>query len=426
MLILAYNILLTLSLVLLLPVLMLIMLRAKYRGRTFERLGLKTGLISSRGRAGDRPVIWIHALSVGEVTSALPLVRGIQEELNSAGIIFTAATRSGRDIAATLLKPWVDLVLSGPFDLPFAVRRYLDAVRPDLFILIETDFWPNWLYLLKQRNIPVMLVNGRVSTQSFAAYTRFAFFFKPMFRCFDLLSMQTAVDRERMIELGIPPEKVVSLGNLKYDLPEQAVPVLDLPVRTAGDHSLIWVCGSTHAGEEELLLTAYTKLRNENLLLIIAPRDISRGRELIRLARSMHFTASARSEGAFSAQALRGSVFILDTIGELAGCYGSARLAFIGGSLVAEGGHNPLEAAVQGVPILFGPHMEDFSEIARDLTACGGARIVSAETLAESAAAILCQDDLYTGMSLAALHLVKQHRGGVTGHLQAINKLLHD
>jgi 3-deoxy-D-manno-octulosonic-acid transferase len=299
------------------------------------------------------------------------------------------------------------------------VRRYLDAIQPSLFILVETDFWPNWLQQLHQRQVPVMLVNGRISATSFAAYRRFAFFFQPMFRCFSLLSMQTTHDRGLMIELGTPAERVVCLGNLKYDLP--ARPGGEDKDKDCSDNKgPIWVCGSTHPGEEELLLAAFQRIRSDNLCLVIAPRKIERGRELVKLAHQFGLAADLRSSGT----ATSSSVLILDTIGELASCYRSARLAFIGGSLVDEGGHNPIEAAVQGVPILFGPHMEDFAEVASDLLGCGGAHTVTADNLAETAARILADTALHTAMSQAAQTLVEQQRGSVAQHLQAIRTLL--
>ncbi len=387
------------------------------QNRILERLGLRLPRLPVR----QGPVIWIHALSVGEVTSALPLVKGIRESISPAQIVFTATTRSGKELAERLIAPHIDLVLFSPLDFPCAVRRYLDAIRPSCFILVETDFWPNWLRQLRQRQIPAMLVNGRISEKSFTLYRRVAFFFRPMFRCFSLLSMQTAQDRDKMLALGIPAERLVCFGNLKYDLPARQAAPPDLAA--AHDHRPVWVCGSTHPGEEELIFAAFKKLTGLPLRLIIAPRKIERGGELLRLARSFGLNTVLRSSGAAGTES---SVLILDTIGELAGCYSLARLAFIGGSLVDEGGHNPIEAAAQGVPVLFGLHTEDFAEIARDLLDCGGAKVVTAETLAETAASILSDDALHTAMSGAARDLVERQRGGVERHVQAVRELLHD
>ena len=423
--ILIYNFLLTTLFLLLLPVIIpIVTLRAKYRGRTLERLGLRSNRFKkhlvSLNRSG--PVIWLHALSVGEVTSALPLVKAIRKEMPGVVLVFSVATRSGRQVADTLIAPHADLLLYSPFDLWFAVRKYLTTLQPDLFILVETDFWPCWLRSLQQRHIPSLLVNGRISERSFTSYRRFPFFFKSMFDCFTLLSMQTTEDREKMINLGISPEKIMTLGNLKYDMATDQTGPTHIN-RTALDidaTAKIWVCGSTHPGEEEILFAAFQQLATDTrLFLILAPRDTGRVAELLALARRFNLDAHTRTS-----RANGGNVLILDTIGELSFCYDLARLAFVGGSLVACGGHNPIEPAACGVPVLFGSHMQDFSEIARELRNCGGAKTVTRETLVQTAADILTNDKSHAAMAQAGKALVARHRGGVARHIQAIQRLL--
>ncbi len=427
MLLLIYNTLLTVSILLLLPLIALVILsRAKYRGRTMERLGFKSGTITRKRQKVNRtgPVIWIHALSVGEVTSALPLVKGIRTELEDSLIVFTTATRSGRELANDLLTPYVDLLLYSPFDHPFSIKRTLKAIQPNLFILIETDFWPNWLRLMKKQHIPLLLVNGRISEKSYTAYTRFLFFFKPMFSCFDILSMQTKKDAEKMIGLGIEPDRVCSLGNLKYDMDRGSTTTIPelWQIKQLAAKKTILVCGSTHPGEEEYLFSAFAALckKNGELYLIIAPRDISRASRLITLAARYGLTGHA-----FSAKSSTGNVLILDTIGLLASCYSLARVAFVGGSLVEQGGHNPIEPAIHGVPVLFGRYMEDFSEIAQDLIIAGGAKQVSQDSLTEILAELLEDDALHTAMSTAGQALVNRQQGTVGRHLKVIRSLLH-
>jgi len=424
--ILVYNFFVTLCCLLLLPLIALaIMARKKYRGRTLERLGLKYSRITRQhgSSVGSGPVIWVHALSVGEVTSALPLVRAIRAEITDAEIIFTAATRSGRELADSLIAPHVDRICYSPFDLWFAVHRFITAIGPDIFILVETDFWPNWLWMLHNNTIPTLLVNGRISEKSFALYRRFSFFFKSMFQCFSLLSMQTAADGDKMIQLGIHADKVLTLGNLKYDQDTTDSATLQFSRECVGiaDHHIIWVCGSTHTGEEAILFAAFTRLiRDKNLFLILAPRDIGRADELCDLARKQGLHPRVRTD----TQSRNGNVLILNTLGELASCYRLAHLAFVGGSLVSRGGHNPIEAAAWKVPVLLGPHMEDFSEIAHDLVACGGAQSVTKETLLQTATTILTDSNVHAAMATSAGELVRQHRGGMDKHLQAIKQLL--
>ncbi|WP_446009036.1 3-deoxy-D-manno-octulosonic acid transferase [Candidatus Electrothrix sp.] len=415
------------------PLLLLIILsRKKYQGRTLERLGLKSKQIQVNNTKG--PVIWVHALSVGEVTSAVPLIKGLRADRAEAVIILTVGTSSGRKTAEHLLSSSVELILSSPFDLRFAVQRYITAFQPDIFIQVETDFWPNWLSLLRKNAIPAMLVNGRISERSFAAYQRFAFFFRPMFCSFALLSMQTEEDCRKMALLGVPGERVITLGNLKYDMERPGKQYTEQHTELPGlaREALVWVCGSTHPGEEKILFSAFAQLlaQQEQLFLVLAPRDINRGQELVELAASFGLAPELRSRAAGNSPKNRakgrakGRVLILDTLGELAGWYGQADLAFVGGSLVPQGGHNPIEPAIHGVPVLFGPHMEDFSEIARELVDCRGGKKVGGNSLPATLALLLGDKEKRILMGQAAHTLVEHHRGGVQRHVQVINDVL--
>ena len=429
-----YNILLITAGILLLPFFLLIILsRAKYRGRTLERSGLRIGkrqnsLFADTGNTAKKPVIWIHALSVGEVTSAVPLIHALQADMPEALIILTVGTFSGKQTAENLLAPFVQVILSGPFDLSFAIQRYIKAFQPDLFLLVETDFWPNWLALLHKQGIPAMLVNGRISEKSFLLYRRFAFLFRPMFRSFALLSMQTEADCRKMTLLGVPAEKMIALGNLKYDmLLSQETEKSRLLPELPGEEKFVWVCGSTHPGEEKYIFSAFAQVLaqqkgrkiEEQLILVLAPRDINRSRELVDLAGRFCLKAATRSSSE-----KKGRVLILDTLGELAFCYGQADLAFVGGSLVPQGGHNPVEPAIHGVPVLFGPSMEDFSEIAQELLACGGGKTVTEDILTETLLSLLADTKKRLRMGRAAQDMVERHRGGVRRHVQAVRDLL--
>ncbi|NOX81068.1 MAG: 3-deoxy-D-manno-octulosonic acid transferase [Deltaproteobacteria bacterium] len=427
-----YNFLQILFLVIGLPLLVpLVLGRRKYRGRIMTRLGFGPAGLLAAGPPGRGKIIWIHALSVGEVTSALPLVRGIRERMPTVVIIFSAATRTGMEVAKQYIKPFVDQVVPAPLDLLFAVNRYIRTIRPDLFILVESDFWPNWLHQLRKYNIPAMLVNGRMSDRSFRRYRRFGFFFKPMFRCLTLLSMQTEEGAAQMRQLGLPGQRILSLGNLKYDTAPAVQQTEDRQEawRQAApniiEDSIVWICGSTHRGEEEIILDTYASLKTgiARLALIIAPRDIGRSREIMRLAETRGLRAGRRT----APPERPGRLLILDTIGELASFYRLARVAFIGGSLVAQGGHNPLEAAAHGVPVLFGPHMEDFREIARDLVQCGGAITVNSKAeLTAAVQRILGDDRVRATMSAAAAGLVAANAGVVARHLHEIERLLNN
>jgi 3-deoxy-D-manno-octulosonic-acid transferase len=415
-----YNILLIPALILAAP---LLLVKPKYRGRAAARLG-----VGLKKAGGGRPRIWLHALSVGEVSSARSLVKALRAAYPGGTIILSTTTRAGSEFARRQLTPEVDLFVPFPLDLAPSVSRFLRRLAPDLFILVETDFWPNFLAALRQRGIPALLVNGRVSRLSFVRYRRLRWLFRSLFDSFTGLSMQTAADAEQMTALGVAAEKVWPLGNLKYDaaLPAGA----GEGARSRSEYGLpagvpLWVAGSTHPGEEEIVLRVHRRLMDffPDLHLILAPRQVERGKEILVLAANRGLAARTRSSGAAGPE----QVLVLDTIGELAAVYALGDFAFVGGSLVAAGGHNPLEPAAFGRPVLYGPHMEDFAEIAQGLASGGGARMVrDGEDLLAAARAWLLDPGEREGSGRKALALVAQHQGATARHLELITTLLAD
>ncbi|MCF6291567.1 MAG: 3-deoxy-D-manno-octulosonic acid transferase [Desulfobacterales bacterium] len=426
--VLLYNFFQILALILFFPfVFVKIITSGKYRSLVPVRLGF--GLDHRLKRLGpDRPRIWVHALSVGEVSSAQSLVRSIRAAYPGAALIFSATTLTGMKLAAQSLSREVDLFIHFPLDFFITTNRFLTQVDPDLFILVETDFWPNFMHTLKRKKIPALLVNGRISTRSHDRYQRFRFFFAPLFSCFRFLSMQTAIDAERMRGLGIPAERIKTLGNLKYDavLPGRGTnDALNRAALDIDEKKTIWLAGSTHAGEEEIIFQVFSRLgrRFPALLLIIAPRHIERTPEVLAAAKRQGLTARCRTGDAADIDGA--TVLILDTIGELASLYRSCDLAFVGGSLVAAGGHNPLEPAAHGRPVLFGPHMEDFQEIARDLVQCGGGRICrDGNALFYQVEQWLADPRARKRAGANAAAMVAEQQGVSERHLQLIKELL--
>ncbi len=427
-----YNLLQLLLLCITLPVLLVvILLRSKYRRRFWQRLGFGLLFTALHKRGGERKTIWIHGLSVGEVTSALPLVAGIRNRFPDAFLVFSATTDSGAKVAAQLLSGSTDLLIPFPLDLLPVTSLFVKIIKPDLFILVETDFWPNILHTLHRQNVPTMVVNGRVSQKSFGSYRSFSFFFRPMFLTFRHLCMQTENDRANMMALGVPQERIHTLGNLKFDTPlivnsgaNSVEPPLSLP-----DNGLLLIAGSTHQGEDEIILSAYVRLRADfpHLFLLIAPRDISRGKEIQAMAEAKGITTIRRSQksGMKGNQDALPRLLVLDTIGELAAAYRFADIAFVGGSLIRKGGHNPIEPAIMGAPVLFGPHMEDFAEISQELLTAGGAkRVGGEESLAQTAGDWLANDKSRKDAGLAALRCVEKQQGVVERHLHLIQTLL--
>jgi len=403
--------------------LLLVLLKKNYRNRLLRRLGFGLSTQLRQRPAQKTNTIWLHALSVGEITSAVPLIRGLREQFPNTFLVVSTATRSGGQLADKLLEKDVDCLIGSPFDLLPIVLFWVKTIRPDLFILVETDFWPNWLFALRRNRTSSLLVNGRISRKSMQAYSRSPRLFQPLFNSFTALCMQTAIDKSMMINLGINSNKVHTLGNLKYDTPvRDSLP--DGPAgRLAPKNSLLWVCGSTHRGEEEILLTTYRGLRElyPRLFCIMVPRKIERAEEIRQLGKGLGLSSACWSKETPTDH----DFVILDTIGQLTSLYHQAQLAFVGGSLVQEGGHNPIEAALAGIPVLFGPHMDDFAEIAENLVRGGGAfQVNTVEELSNCVSQLLQSEEKRRAIGQKGLATIKQQQGVITAHLNLIRQLL--
>lgn len=378
--------------------------------------------------AGDR-TIWIHALSVGEVLSALPLVRALKEEVPQYKIAFTVTTRQGMEIARKELEQDVQVLLAMPLDFWWSMLRLIHYVQPKLFILVETDLWPGLIAHLAGRGITMVLVNGRVSPHTMQSYRRFPFFIRRMLESFNLCLMQTDLDRARLLDIGIGKEKVKALGNIKFD---RFGPAMEEKQggrwRTEFNLSpedIVWLAGSTHEGEEGMILDTFKEIRPSfsRLRLIIAPRRLERVQEVHRLAEDKGLKASMRT--CMTPQTKPWEVLILDTIGELASVYSLASISFVGGSLVPEGGHNLLEPASFGCPVLFGPHTEHFKTMAELLLeAGGGIRVHDARHLSSAVQELLSSPKDRNAMGTRAEQFVEHNRGALERVMTEISRLI--
>jgi 3-deoxy-D-manno-octulosonic-acid transferase len=418
-----YNFLQIVLGILLAPILLLIiMLTPKYREMVRRRSGSGLRTAASALPAGGLR-IWVHALSVGEVSSARAMVRAIKRQYPDGVLIFSASTRSGLAYAESVVAEDVDLLLPFPFDLYWIVERFIRILRPDLFILVETDLWPNFLASLRRHKVRSLLVNGRISIVSAKKYQRGRFFFAPLFNIFSKISMQTVLDAERMAELGVSEEKLISLGNLKYGVID--IPAVNRPEvgPKIPEDRLVLLAGSTHAGEEEVLLDVYNSLRESfpDLFLVIAPRDVGRSKEIAAIAEKRGLRIVLRSVEGNEA----GDLMILDTLGELAGLYSRCGIAFIGGSLVNVGGHNPLEPAALSKPVIFGPHMEDFGEVAEDLLRVGGAvRVADRQSMTEILGKWLTDQSARLETGKCGAGLVKEQQEVTARHLELVKQVI--
>lgn len=423
-----YNLLQLILLPLLSPLLIVVILAtAKYRQQVLSRLGfdLHRHLPDRAHRQG--PLFWIHTLSVGETTSALPLIKEIRKTQPNAILILSVTTHSGRRLAKKVSSGIVDCVISSPLDILPVVHYFLKRIQPDCFLLVETDFWPNILHLLKKKGIPAILINGRISDASLRGYRKMSFFFQPMFQNLDALCLQSKEDRDKLLSLGIPQEKLHILGNLKFDTqPAQNKTLLNELTLQLPKNRLRLIAGSIHAGEETHLLQAFLTLQKDfpSLYLIIAPRNLDRVPAIEKQCAQKGLKTQLRTkqQGAGNGTS---EIFLLNTLGELATCYQLAEIAFVGGSLVEKRGHNPIEPALFAHPVLFGPHMEDFNAIAAELVKAGGAFVVhDTESLITTLRSLLQSKTEREQAGKAAQQSVLQQQGGIVRHLQLINSFL--
>jgi len=395
-----------------------------------RRAGYGRDLAQRLGRVGDglppEPRCWIHAVSVGESAAAVPLVEGIHRRWPELGIVVSTITPTGARIVAERLAGTAAHRYF-PIDLPGPVRRALDAARPRFFIAIETELWPNFLRALARRRIPAMIANGRISDRSFRRYRWVRGLMRRVLADVSVFAMQTEEDARRIVALGAPPSRVVVTGNLKTDLlPDagEATSAWRERLRLGAD-ARVWIAGSTHRGEEAIVLDAFLRARTRcpDLALLLAPRHPERAGEVEELIRERGLAAARRSR--LPAGGAPGAVVILDTVGELAALYALAEVVFVGGSLVPIGGHNVLEPAMHGKPVLVGPHMSNFREGAELLQRSGGGLVVKDGPELERELARLLEDpDLARRMGEAARHAFAGRQGAVSATLDLVGRHL--
>lgn len=427
--VLLYNILMTAGLTAAMPLAVAAAAGSRKRRRTvIHRLGLGPLPDPPTGRPG-RPV-WVHALSVGEVRSARPLVAALAQRIGPARIVGSAATLTGYREAAAAYAPAAGRVIFSPFDLLWSVRRMAARIDPALVIVVESDVWPNFLHEMGRRRVPVVLVNARLSDRSLAGYRRLGRFGRTLFGGFGAICTQSQEDARRFRSLGIDPDRVHVTGSTKFDqhvAPVDSAKVGALRRRLGLDEKTpVLVAGSTHAGEEAGLAKALKGIRARvaSTALIVAPRNPERAAEVCRIFTGAGFVAHPLSRFPDSRRGAA-DVVVVDALGQLVRLYALADLAFVGGSLVRQGGHNPLEPAALARPVLFGPDMGDFRRPARLLIAAGGGRQVrDAEDLARQAATLLSDPDRRRSMGSAARGVFMAHRGAVARTLAVIRTVL--
>lgn len=371
-----------------------------------------------------RASIWVHAVSVGEVKAVEKLLERLPEQFPGRPVVVSTATAAGQQVARNR-SDVVDHTLYFPIDLPWCVHRALDRVDPEIVIIAETEIWPNFLRICRSRGIRVVMINGRISDKSFSRYRMIRPWLRRVFESYAIIGMQSELDRERIQAIGADPHKVTVFGNLKYDASPRAGTVKADLARVFEAWKTVWIAASTMPAEEEMILSAFRELSasHPDLKLVIAPRHPERFDSVGALIRQYNLEFIRRSElqAGLSPAA---SVLLIDSIGELAALFHYATVVFVGGSLVARGGHNILEPARYGNPIVFGPHMENFRDIARlFLEAKAAIQIDSPSDLAAAISRILADPEKSAEIGRNALAVVERNSGATDRVLRVLEPI---
>jgi len=404
--------------------------RALRYGKYLEGLSQRFGWLPDSLRSDGRPTFWFHSCSVGETLSVQPLANELRLRFPEARFVFSTITRTGQAMARQRFSAYgPGNIFYFPFDFTFVCRHFLDWIRPTVLVIIETEIWPNLLRQAHLRGIPIVMANGRISPKSFRLYRLARPTLRRVFANYHILIMKSEDDAERIRMIGAPPEKVIVSGDIKYDkelveqeLREGVAQSLDEALGlTSGDGDLI-VAGSTHEGEEPILIEVLRRLRLRPNLgktkLLLVPRHPERFDEVADLAARAGFLVKRRSEG--NKTTTGAEIMVLDTIGELAAAYRFATVAFVGGTLVPHGGQSILEPAWYAKPIVIGPSMENFRQVARDFRARDAVRQIQAiesdkeaqiKELTDAFVWLLEDEARRTAMGRAAYSVLENNRG---------------
>jgi len=365
-------------------------------------------------QSGALPLIWIHAVSVGEVNAATPIVNELlKEQAKNCNFLITTTTMTGKEVVERSFGGQITH-LYFPVDLPMVLRLFLNRVRPAMLILLEREIWPNLLVMCKQRNIKVLLINARLSENSFKTYKLGNFIIKPTLSSINWIGAQSASDVDRFVRLGYQRNKIEETGNIKFDLALQSVTQVQrwLPAQVWGSQRHVWIAASTHEGEEALVLQSLARLYEAKIdvMLILVPRHPQRFDQVAALCRRSGFVTIRRSSGKVPDQ--RTQIFLADSMGELPGWYACAHVAFVGGSLVPVGGHNLLEPAALGIPVLCGPYVDNWRDIVHQLVDGGHTRWVrNSDELASNVKALLLDHQMRQYAAIKGKEIIARNCG---------------
>lgn len=405
-----YNIVLIFLSIFLSPIILLaFLIKPKLRAGFWQKLGFYKKINNKKQS------ILFHAVSVGEINAIESLVKKTKLEFPQYNIVITTVTKTGQQVAENKFKNIADVIIYFPYDFKFSVKALINNLNPKIVVIAETEIWPTFCKEVNKKNIPLILVNGRISPNSYKGYKKLKFFFKNILNNFTLILVQTKDDRDRIINIGALCCKVKVMGNLKFDLASvlDKTEIKELKKSLKIEKFKVIIAGSTHKGEDEIILNAYKRLKKEikNLKLIIAPRHPERNPQVLKLICETGFKIGLRSK---HSNFKNTDIILVDTMGELSKLYSIADIAFIGGSFSATGGHNPLEAAIYGIPVISGPDIFNFKDIYNLMTATQAAYIVNDMCeLFEKMRKLIYDDDKYSESSAACLNIFEKNKGAL-------------
>lgn len=403
--------------------------QALRHGKYRRGLGQRLGLVPGRFRQSTQPSIWVHAVSVGEVLAVSELVTALRAQFPDHRVVISTTTDTGQRLAASRFG--AENVFYFPLDFAFAARRWIAALQPALIVIAETEFWANFLRVAHQSGAKIAVVNARISDRSLPGYRRWKAILTRVLRNVDLFLAQTSEDARRLVAIGADAGRVMVGGNLKYDVPPPAVaPIVDR-LRSALDAASahpVLVCGSTVEGnpqsEEALLAEAFYKVlaRHRAAVMLLAPRHPERFEAVAAILQQAKLKFFRRSQ--WNGESLSGAVLLIDSIGELSSLYALADIAFVGGSLIPRGGHNIIEPAQHGVPILIGPHTENFRDIVELFRSQDAVWIVNPADLSSAFLDLLADEDQRRALGRRATEALSSQHGATQLTLQKLRELL--
>lgn len=372
-------------------------------------------------QASNHPTLLFYSVSVGEVIAIENLLKKVREKFPQINIVLLTGTQTGQEIAHTKLNEICDFISYFPFDFPFCIKNMLKKIKPTAVFVMETELWPNFAYILNKKKIPLFIINGRISDRTYTSYKKLSLFFKPILRKYTNIFTQSIQDNEKLISIGASPETTKVMGNLKFDIKKPELS--EFSFNRNPKHKIL-IAGSTHTGEDEIILKTFLNLTKEipNLKLLIAPRHLEREANVLSLMKKTGLPIAKRSE---QADFENNDIILLDTMGELGKFYSVCDVAFLGGSFNKTGGHNPLEATIFHKPTVSGPSINNFKDIYAILTSTEAGRVVKTPEELKTALKKLLTDDEYYQKAVKDCETVfEQNNGALNFVIDVLQKIV--